>query len=589
MRTDMGYDIDVSAPHWIVDEPDANRWRPLAREHQLHPLAAQILVQRGIDSPGAAGSFLRPMLSEHMPDPRGLAGLERAVDRILQAHRDGQVIAIHGDYDADGLTGTALLVELLRGLGMDPRYVIPHRIEDGYGLSNQGIDELVDAGADLMITVDCGVTATDEIEHARRRGLDVIIIDHHRIDGDLPAAEAVINPRRTDGSYEFDALSAVGVAFNLAVALRSAAQHVDWIDADQLPDIKAMLDLVALGTVGDVVPLRGVNRLFVKRGLELIRRRARPGIAAIMSNACRDEEVVDAATIGYDIAPRLNAAGRIGDATSCVELLTTNDPRRAGQLADELEALNKKRRYIQSSMMEEARHLALEQAQSGASILVVSGEDWHRGVLGVVAGKLSDELKRPVIALSTDVSQDSSRKVARGSARSIEGIDITGLLADTREHLTEFGGHSEAAGLELPADHLDAFTHDLRRAVEASTDGLPEPTLEIDGTVQLSELTTDFGRDLQRIGPFGAGLPEPVFLAERLEVDDSSVVGDDQNHLQVTFRDGSATVRAIGFSMAEDRDKLGAPVDVAFTPKFDIFRGRERVEMHLRAIRPVDA
>jgi len=588
MRTAMGHNTEVSAPTWIVDEPDATHWRPLAREHQLHPLAAQILVQRGIDSPVAAGSFLRPMLSKHMPNPWGLAGLERAVDRILQANRDGEVIAIHGDYDVDGLTGTALLVELIRGLGMAPRYVIPHRIEDGYGLSNQGIDELVDADADLMITVDCGVTATDEIDHARQQGLDVIVIDHHRIDGELPNAEAVINPRRTDGTYDFDALSAVGVAFNLAVALRSAVQNADWIDADQLPDIKAMLDLVALGTVGDVVPLRGVNRLFVKRGLELVRRRVRPGIAAILSNTCRDEEVVDAATIGYQIAPHLNAAGRISDATSCVELLTTDDPRRAGQLAAELKTLNKRRRSIQSSIMEEARGLALEQVESGARILVVTGEGWHRGVLGVVAGRLSDEWNRPVIALSTESSDDTSTSVARGSARSIEGIDITGLLADTREHLTEFGGHSEAAGLELPADHLDAFKRDIRRAVEASTNGLPEPTLQIDGTVQLSELTTDFGRDLQRIGPFGAGLPEPVFLAERLEADDSSLVGDDQNHLQVTFRDGSAKVRAIGFSMAEDRDKLGAPVDVAFTPKFDIFRGRERVEMHLCAIRPVD-
>jgi single-stranded-DNA-specific exonuclease len=574
--------VSTPPPRWIVDEPDADAWRPLARAHRLHPLAAQILVQRGIDSPETASSFLEPTLSEQMPDPAGLADLGRAVDRILDAIRHNDAIAIHGDYDVDGLTGTALLVEALRALGADPNYVIPHRLEDGYGLSTDGIQQLVDAGTDLLITVDCGVTATDEIEKARAAGMDVIVIDHHHIDGELPRAHSVINPRRHAGDYPFDALAAVGVAFNLAVGLRAGARRRDWLDRNCEPDIKSMLDLVALGTIGDVVPLRETNRLFVKRGLELIRRRTRPGIAAILAEACRDESVIDASTVGYQIAPHLNAAGRIGDATSCVELLTTDDARRASDLAGSLKALNKQRKSIQSDILTDAERRAADQAEHGQPILIVSEAGWHRGVLGVVAGRLSDAWHRPAIVLSEEDG------LVRGSARSIEGIDITGLFKKVRTHLTEFGGHAEAAGLTLAADRLDAFRRDLRDAFLDERAELPTPSIDIDGTVQLSELTTDFGRDLSKLGPFGAGLPEPVFVARGLEASGSQVVGSGNDHLQVTFDDGQAEVRAIGFSMADQQSMLDTPVDAVFTPKFDIFRGRERVEMHLRSLRPAD-
>lgn len=564
-------------PEWRVSEPSADVWRSVANALDLHPLAAQILAQRGISSPTEAEAFLEPRLRKHMPAPHGLAGLDEAVERIVTALRDDESIAIHGDYDVDGLTGTALLVEILRSLGADPDYVIPHRIDDGYGLSESGVDELVSGGADLLITVDCGVTATDEIEKARSAGLDVIVIDHHRIDGQLPRATAVVNPQREDGSYPFDDLAAVGVAFNLAVGLRAATRKCEWLNLPDSFNLKGLLDLVALGTVGDVVPLRGANRLFVKRGLELIRRQERLGIAAIIEQASDWEQFIDASTIGYMIAPRLNAAGRISDAQQCVELLTTADRRRAEIIASELEDLNDRRQEIQGDILEVAESHARDQVASGDSILVVSHSGWHRGVLGVVAGRLCDRWNRPAIVLSLEDN------VARGSARSIAGIDIAELLSSARHHLREFGGHSEAAGIELAAEDIEPFRQELQTLLDQSIGSLPTPTLDIDGTVQLSELTTTFGRDLTRVGPFGAGVPEPMFVAERLRATDSRIVGD--NHLQVTFDDGTNTVRAIGFSMGDQQPLLDSRVDAVFAPKFDIFRGQERVEMHLKSLR----
>lgn len=573
----MGRLTDDRTTQWILRSPQADGWQTLSREYNLHPLVARVLARRGYTEPEDVETFLNPSL-RRMHDPGTMADMDLAVEAAVAALDANASIVVHGDYDVDGLTSTALLVEFLSALGADVDFLIPHRIDDGYGVTGETIGEIAEAGCDLLITADCGVTAFEEIAEAREAGMEVIVIDHHSVPDQFPNATAILNPHRDDCDFPFDGLSAAGVTFNFLVALRAGLRERGTFSPASEPDLKESLDLVALGTVADVVPLVDENRIFVHRGLQKINERPRPGIRALL-DAVGSEGKVTTNTIGYKVAPRINAAGRIADATECVELMVTGDRRRAREIARRLDDLNDERRELQSRLVEEAREQVHSAETTDEGLLVVDGEDWHRGVLGIVAGRLSDDLHRPVVALAREDG------TAQGSARSVDGVDIVELLEQVEDVLERFGGHAAAAGLSMAVEDLEAFRRRAGDELEAMLDGqsLPRPSIEVDERISLGNLDRRFIRDLRRLRPFGAANPEPVLVCEEVRAKSARIVGDD--HLKGEFTDGTGQLEGIGFSMGDQMTMLEEPVAAAFVPRWSVFRGRGQLELHLRDLR----
>lgn len=579
-----GSNVDAPTTRWLMrDAGDASDdgWEELRREFDLHPVVARILARRGIRSAEQAEGFLQPRLAD-MHDPFSMKNMDVAVETVLEALEAEARIVVHGDYDVDGMSGTSLLVEFLRYLGGNVDFVIPHRVDDGYGLGLEKVQRLAEDGYDLMITVDCGVTAHEPIAAAREAGMDVVVLDHHQPDGQLPPANAILNPVREDCDFPFEGLAAVGVAFNFAVAIRATMRRRGLFEAGREPDLKGLLDLVALGTVADVVPLEDENRAFVRHGLNRISDRTRPGLAALAEEACSGTARITANTVGYKLAPRLNAAGRIDDATQCVELLTTADIRRARAIARRLESLNDERRAIQDEVLEAALETARRQVEESLRVLVVDGPNWHRGVLGIVAGRLSERFHRPAIVLSREDG------LAQGSARSIDGVDMVALLGQADDLLKRYGGHAAAAGMKLAVEDVEEFRERLQEALDDMLEGdtLPKPVVEVDDTVEVGELDRRFLRDLRRLQPFGHGNPEPTLVCRGVRSRKTRIVGSD--HLKAEFDDGSGCMGGIGFSMGNYREMLDERVCVAFTPQWNVFRGRGKLEMHLQDLRPDD-
>lgn len=563
---------------WTLRSATADGWEKLSEEFGLHPLAARMLARRGYSDPERADSFLHPKLRD-MHDPGRMAGMEEAVRCTLEAIEAEERIAVHGDYDVDGLTSTAILLEFFRAVGVEADYTIPRRLEDGYGLDREVVAEHADRGTDLLITADCGITAHESIAAARETGMTVIVVDHHAVPSTMPPADAILNPRRSTCSFPFEDLAAAGVTFNFAVALRRAMRDRGAFSEGEEPELMGLLDLVALGTVADVVPLVDENRAFVRRGLELLTERPRPGLGELIRRTGANDGPVTTQTIGYKLAPRLNAAGRLADASICVELMTTHDRRRARAIADRLEKLNAERKGIQSDILQRARAVVQEYRED--SVIVVDGEDWHRGILGIVAGRLSEQFHRPVVAL------DSTETIAEGSARSIDGVDIVDVLSEADDVLESYGGHAAAAGLSVRTDRIDPLRERLRTTVDERWEGseLPEPSVDVEERVHLGTLDHRFVEDLHRLRPFGAGNPEPVLACDEIEAKRARIVGED--HLKAEFTDGTAELSGIGFSMGERMDMLEDPVAAAFVPRWSVFRGRGQLEMHLRDLRPV--
>ncbi|MFW5967749.1 MAG: single-stranded-DNA-specific exonuclease RecJ [Persicimonas sp.] len=571
-------DATTDPRQWVLTRCRPEQWEELKSEFDLHPLTARLLCQRGYGELEAADAFLNPSL-ERMRNPYTMKGMKRAVRELLVALDGGQRIVIHGDYDVDGVCSVSVLYSFLRTLGANVDYVIPTRDQDGYGVSAETVRRLGEEGCDLLVTTDCGISNVDEIALARSLDMRVIVVDHHSVPDELPPANAILNPLQDDCNYGFEELAAVGVAFNLVVALRrelrsrGAFRHVDE------PDVRQLLDLVALGTIADVVPLVDQNRIFVRYGLEMLDRRKRAGVATLLERASRQEARVNTQTVSYGIAPRLNAAGRLGDASMCVELLTTRDYGRALELAERLEALNAERRDIEGRIYQAALERASEQVERDCRVLLVAGVEWPRGVLGIVASRLMEQFHRPAIMVGIEDGE------ASGSARSIEGIDILSVLERCDEFLSTYGGHTAAAGLSFDSEHVDALRDRLDEAAVAELRDrpLPAPSLSIDGRVQLGHLDDNFVRDLKRLEPFGMGNPEPIFMTEEARASRVRIVGE--NHLRARFRDGSGALDGIGFSLGERKPLLNEPVAIAYAPRFSVFRGRGRLELHLKAIR----
>lgn len=568
----------VSRKRWEVLPPAPQEC--LERFPDLAPLVVQILHNRGICAAGEVVAFLTRSFE---PDnPFRLAGMAEAVTRLRSALRAKEKIAVYGDYDVDGVTATALLVTTFQTLGAQVVPYIPNRLEEGYGLNKPALKELADQGIDVVVTVDCGVRSTGEVQYANELGLDLIITDHHAVGDELPAAVAVIDPRRQDDSYPFKHLAGVGLAFKLAQALLRVERQVPATDAAVLPEETDLLDLVALGTVADLAPLTGENRALVSRGLEQLNRARRPGIAAMLGEADLVKGQVSAGTVGFVLGPRLNAAGRLDDAMASYRLLTTSSEEEATELARQLGAQNRERQRLMYEMVDRARDQVLTMADEW--IYVLADRGYLAGIAGLVASRIQDEFYRPtlVIALQDDES--------KGSARSIRGFHITRALEQCDELLVKYGGHSAAAGFTIRNEDIGAFRDRLEEiaAAELSEDDLIQP-IEIDTTLPLNMANGGTLDQVEMLQPFGVGNPRPTFLSQDVQVRACYPVGSTGRSLKLKLSDGVAVWDAIAFGQGGSADRVPGRVDVVYTLQSRVWNGRERLQLVVKDWRPAQA
>lgn len=496
-----------------------------------HPVIATVLVNRGIRTHDEARRFLFPKLSDLRP-PFAMAGMIPAVERIVSAICRNEKILIFGDYDADGVTAALLLQSFLRDAGNPAEVYLPHRIKDGYGLKTEHIlDVAAPAGVGLIVTVDCGASSHEAIEAASRHGIHVVVTDHHRQPDPLPGSMALINPQRSDCDAGFESLAGVGVAFQLAVCLRSHLRDMNfWTRARPEPDLKRLCDLVALGTVADICPMTGDNRILTTAGLAVINQGLRPGLAALTAACGIGLGQVTATDIAFRLAPRINAAGRIGHAGLALELLSETDPAKAETICRQLNQMNTRRQDLETEILEQIQ-CRIEQTPDllDAPALILIQDDWHPGVLGIVAARLARAHSRPAVLMT------SADGVAKGSARSIPGVNLHRCLQACESHLQGFGGHAQAAGLSLFTDRLDDFSRQFMETV--TTHSRPEDfiaRIDVDCRLDLAHITADLVQSIEGLGPFGTDNPEPIFLATDVTVVTAKIVGN--RHLKMTLR-----------------------------------------------------
>ncbi|NLF72504.1 MAG: single-stranded-DNA-specific exonuclease RecJ [Candidatus Anammoximicrobium sp.] len=571
---------------WRIRPHDEARITALERAAGVSPVVAKLLLARGICNPQQAGIFLDAQLTG-LREPDLLPGLTAAVDRLHAALQQKRRIVVYGDYDADGMTATGLLVCCLRLLGANVGYHVPNRLEEGYGLNDESLGKLASQGASVVVSVDCGIGSVAAAETARQLGLELIVTDHHELrdDGLLPAAAAIVHPRLPGSTYPFGGLCGAGVAFKLAWALCQRASEAKRVKPAMRDFLLAAIGLAAVGTVADVVPLLDENRILVRHGLVSLRQRPLPGIAALLRVTGLDRKPqLSAEDIGFTLAPRLNAAGRLGQASLGVELITTESAERALRLAEYIHELNKSRDTLERSVYLAAHKQLKEQFDPETeAALVLAGVDWHPGVIGIVAGRLAEKYHRPVVMISWD---HLGIKPGIGSARSVGRLNLHQALAACSQHLLSHGGHAAAAGLKIEESKLDAFRADFCEYVSgemSQEDRVAE--VQIDAEATLGQLTLKTVEQIEQLAPFGHSNPRPILCASGVTLAGSPRrMGNGERHLAVRVRQHGVTVRGVAFGrgeVAEELASLAAPLDVAFRPVINEFNGRRSVEMHL--------
>ena len=545
---------------------------------QLNPLIVQILYNRGITTPEQADAFLSP--DALMGNPFQLRGMNESVERIRRAIRAGDAIAVYGDFDVDGVTATVLLVQTLLSIGAKAKPYIPHRIDEGYGLNKEALSQLKEQGVCVVITVDCGVRSLPEVAFGKQIGLDMIVTDHHQPGDEMPDAFAVINPKQALCKYPCKELSGAGVAFKLSQALLLADSQVP-VSKNRMPITDdALVDLVALGTVADLVPLTGENRYLVQRGLEKLRQSERPGIQALMRQAAIKPEAIESGSISYTLGPRLNAAGRLESALMAYHLLATQYPGEADDLARKLEETNRERQRLTTEMTMKARDAVIASALSESErLLFVAAPEFPEGIVGLIASRLSEEFYRPSVAVH------QGEEESRGSARSVPEFNIVNALDQCRDLLVRHGGHAMAAGFTVRNENLPELQNRLK---EIATRELAQSelvlTVNVDAEATLSEINFEVAKSLTQLAPFGYGNREPIFVSRGLLVREERIVGTD--HLKLLLSDGQFVMDAIAFRQGSWHNSLPPRIDVAYQLELQTWNGKPRLQMNVKDIKP---
>lgn len=551
----------------------------LSHEYGISPVKAQLLVNRGLVGHQDINSFLSPKLSG-LIDPMLLRDMEKGAALILSVIERQEKIAIFGDYDADGLTATALLVNFFSELGIPVLYYIPDRISEGYSLNIQAIDRLAEQRVKLIITVDCGVSNGKEIEYAQSLGIDVVVTDHHQIPENFSPICPVINPNRSDSEFPFRELAGVGVAFYLAAGIRSTIRKKGWFRLAAEPDLKQYLDMVALGTIADMVPLTGQNRIMVMAGIDVMRNSRWLGIEAMKKVCGVDNQVITSGDVAFKLAPRLNAAGRVGDNKTGITALVTENYSEAVNTARELNNMNSERQRIEGTIIDDIEsNLIPELDLTNKKTLLLAKNDWHKGVLGIVASRLLERYHRPTVVLTI---RDG---IATGSGRSIDGFNLHESMTRLKHLFKKFGGHYHAAGCTLDRDNIESLSEGLEDIAQSMLkDEDLIPSITVDDRLKLADLDIDTVNDIRSLEPFGSGNPEPVFYSHDLEIVDSWVVGE--NHLKMRVRQGESVHEAIGFNLAGMQPVQGSSVNMVYSPEINKWNGNEKVQLRILDFEP---
>lgn len=557
---------------WVTAKPNLETVRSLARSCGFTPLAAAALCARGIDTPEAARAFLETDPAK-LHDPMLLPDMAKARDTIRRAIEQGKKIAVFGDYDVDGVTSTCVMTRVLRSLGADVRHYIPDRLSEGYGLSMGAMDRLAQDGIGLIVTVDSGVSAFEEIARARDLGMEVVVTDHHECREELPDANAVVNPKRADSTYPFAELAGVGVAFKLACALAG--------DGQQRAVLEQYADLVALGTVADVMPLIGENRIIVAAGLHRMAETQNVGLSMLLHESGQQGKRLTASTISFILAPRINAAGRLGHADMAAELFLTDDPRRAQTLAMALCEQNKQRQATENQILEQAlQKLRREYDPLEDQVIVLAGEDWHHGVIGIVSSRICDRYACPTVLIALEDG------IGKGSGRSVKGFNLYEALCDSAPLLERFGGHELAAGLTIREENIQQFHENMEAwAREHVNPQELMPILHIDCPIAPEFISTEATRGLDVLEPFGMGNPQPVFSMCDLLVEEITPISSDR-HVRLTLSKDGQTYTAMLFGTGQGGCGFaqGNYVDAAFCLEINEYRGRCSVQLVIRDI-----
>lgn len=567
----------VTEKRWTPRDIDRSVAARLAGELGVAPLLAGLLCGRGVTDADAGRRFLAATLAD-IRDPFLLRGMAEAVERLSRALREGETVCVYGDYDVDGITATALLISFFRAAGCSCFYHIPRRLEDGYGLSADSLRTVVAQGARVIVTVDCGISAVAEAALAAELGVDLIITDHHLPGPELPGACAIIDPLQPDCGYPFKSLAGVGVAFNLLIALRGRLRRDGAFAGRSEPNLREYLDLVALGTIADVVPLLEENRIFVKHGLRELTAGRRTGVRALKRVAGVDGEVGYGA-VGFRLAPRLNAAGRLEDASRAVELLLATDEARAVAIAAELDEHNGERQALERAILDEAvAMLQGDPAAAARKSIVLAAADWHPGVIGIVASRLVERYYRPTVLVALQDGQ------GKGSGRSIPAFHLHDALCRCREHLQRFGGHKHAAGLTVAEEAVAAFA--ARFEEVAARELLPAdllPLLPVDAELEPAEVTAELAALVAALEPYGMGNPEPLFLLRRVQVVERRVLKE--QHLKLRLEKDGCRFNAIGFNLAARGGAMGELVDLVAVVQWNEWQGRRELQLQLKDLR----
>jgi single-stranded-DNA-specific exonuclease len=558
--------------HWIVEKENPKLKEKLSRALGISPISAQVLLNRGIKDEVEAETFLKSNLFD-LPSPNLLKGMDRAIERIKRAIRKGEKIAIYGDYDVDGVTATALFYMFLKNLGCAITYYNPNRLKEGYGVNLDAIKKLKSHGVSLIISGDCGITACEEVQEAKKLDIDFIVTDHHKPPETLPEAVAVLNPRQVGCTYPGKEIAGVGVIFNLVIALRRALRDSGFFKKEE-PNLGDYLDLVALGTIADCASLTNVNRVFAKEGMKRMSNTRRCGIAALKEvSGIRGE--INSYDVGFKLGPRINAGGRLQDASVAVELLISEDSERARELAKILNLENSKRQKIEEEIFSDV----VSQVEGNprfleANSFVLSSRKWHPGVIGIVASRIVERYRRPSVLIAV-----GEGGIGKGSGRSVEGINLYESLSECRESFEQFGGHELAAGISIKEEKIDEFRDKFEKTISERDGGSFK--LKIDCSLDLANITDSVVSEFSLLAPFGIGNPEPVFLSKSVEVISQRLFKD--KHLSLKVKQTGRVFDAIWFNLKEP---IAIPnqIDLVFMPEINEWNGKRQIRLKVRDI-----